>query len=90
MKRLTAIVALALACCVFSASAFAQDKPATEKKTTTTVEKAKDPAKCSMSTGTQNAGCCGAMKSEKKEAKKDCAGTCCAKKAEASTQKGDK
>ncbi len=90
MKRLTAAIALALACCMFSASVFAQDKAATEKKQTTTVEKAKAPAKCPMASGTQNAGCCGTMKSAKQDAKNNCTGTCCEKKAEVNTQKGDK
>ena len=89
MKRLTAVVALALACCVFSAASFAQDKATTEKKQTTTVAKAKDASKCSMASGSKNASCCMTAKDAKQDAKKDCSG-CCAKKAEANTQKGDK
>ena len=90
MKRLTAVVALALACSVFSAASFAQDKAVTEKKLTTTVEKAKDATNCPMRSSAKNANCCMTAKDSKQEAKKDCSGACCGKKIETNTQKGDK
>ena len=90
MKRLTAVVALALACCVLSPASVAQDKTVTEKKKTTTVEKTKDAANNTMRCNAKNANCSMTAKSTKQEGKKDCAGACCGNKAEANTQKGDK
>lgn len=96
MKQFGVVVAFILTGLLFSAASFAQDKSAAEKKPATTVEKTKDAPARTMHSGAKmdkdakGAACCMTAKDASQNAKKDCAGSCCGKKAEPNTQKGDK